>query len=242
MNGKIKALLEKPTYNLDDLRTITEILRSDEGCPWDREQTHKSIRNNFIEETYEAVEAIDSGDVPLLREELGDVMLQVFLHARISEEVGEFTLDDVADEICRKLIGRHPHVFGDVSVSGTGDVLRNWDEIKQQTKGRETLREKLEGVSRALPSLMRAGKLARRAKKAGVEVFDDSRADYDGFAGKKVCVQIADTFADVPDDKLAETAGDALLAVAAAAEIRGVDAEQALYDACGRFIARTSKD
>ena len=165
--NRIEELKTKERYSIGDLLTIMEVLRSENGCPWDREQTHESIRQNFIEETYEVAEAIDNNDVPLLREELGDVLLQVVFHARISEEAGEFSFDDVADEVCRKLVIRHPHVFGDVQVANSGEVLVNWDKIKEETKHRETVSESLQSVSRTLPSLMRASKIAKKTKKGG---------------------------------------------------------------------------
>ena len=117
---KVRYLMEKRTgYDFDDLVLIAEILRSDGGCPWDMEQTHKSVRNDFIEEAYEVIEAIDTEDPVLLREELGDVLLQVVFHARMEEEVGRFNMNDVANDICEKLIHRHPHVFGTVEVANT---------------------------------------------------------------------------------------------------------------------------
>jgi len=212
MNDKVRELLNKSAYDFGDMRMIMEILRAEDGCPWDREQTHTSIRNNFIEEVYEAVEAIDTNDVPLLREELGDVLQQIVFHSRISEEAGEFNIDDVINEVCVKLVERHPHIFGDVKVSGTDDVLTNWDAIKQNKKGRETIREKLDGVSKALPALMRAEKLAKKA-------------DY-----------------IVPDINIApteEAIGEALFNIAAYANLHNIDAEQALYFACEKFIEKS---
>ena len=128
------ALAAKGKYGFEDLVEVMEILRSEEGCPWDREQDHHSIRDDLIEETYEVIEAIDTDDPVLLREELGDVMLQVVFHARIEEEKDSFNINDVANDICVKLIHRHPHVFGDVNVSSTDEVLKNWDAIKMDTK------------------------------------------------------------------------------------------------------------
>ena len=127
---------EKENYNFNDLVEIVKILRAPDGCPWDREQTHKSIRSNFIEETYEAVEAIDTDDLDLLKEELGDVLLQVALHAEIESEQGTFDINDVCDGICKKLIIRHPHVFGDVNADTTEKVLKNSDTgNSQRVKG-----------------------------------------------------------------------------------------------------------
>ena len=128
----------KDFYDVRDLEEIVRILRAPGGCPWDAEQTHESIRRNFLEEAYEAVEAIDEQNPDHLKEELGDVLLQVLFHARMEQEAGRFNLDDVADGVCKKLIYRHPHVFGDVSVSGTGEVLTNWEELKRFGKEQDT--------------------------------------------------------------------------------------------------------
>lgn len=132
---------QKPFYNIYDLKEIISLLRSPGGCPWDKEQTHESIRMNFIEEVYEAIEAIDKKDSELLREELGDVLMQVVFHCQLSEEESDFNFDEVCDEVCKKLIIRHPHVFGNINVSDTGEVLNNWEAIKQQTKGQTTDRK-----------------------------------------------------------------------------------------------------
>ena len=157
----------KNEYKFEDLLNIMEILRGKNGCPWDREQTHSSIRNSLVEETYEAVEAIDLNNREMLCEELGDVLLQVVFHAQIAKENGEFDINAVADGICKKLVVRHPHVFGDTSVNNSDDVIKNWDAIKYQTKKYDSLREQLDGVSKALPSLIRAQKLQKRADNAG---------------------------------------------------------------------------
>ena len=142
MDSKKKQIVEKYKSEekmlISDLRTITELLRAPDGCPWDREQTHESIRENFIEETYEVAEAIDISDTGLLEEELGDVLLQVVFHACIEEENGGFDFDDVTNGICRKLVLRHPHVFGNVSADTTEQVLSNWDKI-----GRASCRERV---------------------------------------------------------------------------------------------------
>ncbi|MDE6092721.1 MAG: nucleoside triphosphate pyrophosphohydrolase, partial [Ruminococcus sp.] len=118
---------QKKRYSIDDLIDIVRLLRGEGGCPWDREQTHESIKSDFIEETCEAIEAIDLKDTDLLREELGDVLLQVVFHCRIEEENSSFNFDDVCNEICHKLIVRHPHVFGEITVDSTGEVLKNWE-------------------------------------------------------------------------------------------------------------------
>ncbi|MCI8622215.1 MAG: nucleoside triphosphate pyrophosphohydrolase [Provencibacterium sp.] len=158
----------KEQYDISDLVEIVRLLRAPGGCPWDREQDHHSIRKNLIEEAYEVAEAIDMESVPMLREELGDLLLQVVLHAQMEAEKGAFSFSDVCNEICQKLIVRHPHVFGDVRAESTGEVLNNWDAIKQQTKGQTTVAQTLESVPRTLPALMRAEKVQHRAAKAGL--------------------------------------------------------------------------
>lgn len=159
----------KDRYDINDLRDIMSILRSPQGCPWDREQIHKSIRNDFIEEVYEAIEAIDLEDTELLKEELGDVLLQIIFHCRIEEEKSCFDFDDICDELCKKLIIRHPHVFGDITVSDSGEVLKNWDSIKKETKGQTSYTETLTSVAKSLPALMRAQKVGKRAMRAGMD-------------------------------------------------------------------------
>ncbi|MGN1346666.1 MAG: MazG family protein [Eubacteriales bacterium] len=151
-----------------------EVLRSEVGCPWDREQTHGSIRADLIEETYEVIEAIDNCDSKLLREELGDVMFQVLFHSRIEEEAGRFTVDDVIHDICAKMIHRHPHVFGTVEVENTGEVLDNWDKIKKEEKSRTTTRAAMQAVPKQLPTLMRVQKVAKKVRKGGHDFGSDA--------------------------------------------------------------------
>ena len=158
----IRQLLEREHYDFEDLVSVVRVLRGEGGCPWDREQTHKSIRNDIIEETYEVIEAIDTDDPVLLREELGDVLLQVVFHARICEEDGQFDVNQVTDGICRKLIHRHPHVFADVCADTSEEVLKNWENIKSEEKSRKTITDKLRAVPPMLPALMRATKVGKR--------------------------------------------------------------------------------
>ena len=160
----MNAYPEKQHYTADDLAAIIAILRDpDNGCPWDKVQTHRSIRMNFLEEAYEAVDAIDLDDPELLCEELGDVLMQVVFHAQIEREAGHFTFAEVCDGVCRKLLDRHPHIFrGDESI-------KDWDSLKNKEKGRLTLADDLESVPGALPALMRAAKLQKRAARCGVE-------------------------------------------------------------------------
>ena len=161
----------KDRYDINDMLAIMRILRSENGCPWDKEQTHKSIRKDFLEEVYEVVEAIDLEDTALLREELGDVLLQVVFHSRIEEENGSFDFGDVVNEVCQKLVTRHPHVFADVKAETSDEVLKNWNDIKQRTKGQETYYETLESVCTALPALMKAQKIGQRAARVEGSYF-----------------------------------------------------------------------
>ena len=160
---KIEYLLGKESYDFDDLVLIVTLLRSEGGCPWDMEQTHKSLRKGFIEETYEVIEAIDTENPTLLREELGDVLLQIVFHADIEREEGRFDMSGVANDICAKLIHRHPHVFGEVKVSDTAEVLSNWEKIKGVEKQRVTHTDKLRSIPPMLPALMRAQKVGKKS-------------------------------------------------------------------------------
>ena len=233
----------KNSYGVRDLVEIVRILRQPGGCPWDREQTHRSIRKNLIEETYEVVEAIDNDDSVLLREELGDLMLQVVFHARMAEEEGAFDIGDVCDEICRKLIARHPHIFSDVTASTSGEVLDNWDKIKRATKKQKSTTESMQSVSRALPSLMRAYKLGEKAAKTGFD-FPDAASAADGLREEldelTEAVRIGDAQA------VREETGDLLFAAANVARKPpffklGVDPEEALYRASDKFTERFSE-
>ena len=167
---------QKEQYKFEDLLRIMEILRSPDGCMWDREQDHHSIRRNFIEETYEVIEAIDNEDAALLKEELGDVLLQVVFHAQMEKEKGVFDINDVADGICKKLIYRHPHVFGNTEVSSTGEILDNWEALKKTEKNEQTASDELKRVARSLPGLIRADKVQKKAAKAGFDWDDISGA------------------------------------------------------------------
>ena len=202
--SKMAERFDSDSYTVADLLEIMKILRAKDGCPWDKEQTHESIRKNLIEETYEVVEAIDNSDDALMREELGDLLLQVVFHAQIACDRGAFSFDDVADEICRKLIVRHPHIFADTVAGSSEAVLENWDAIKVRTKKRESLYDEGDSVSNALPSLMRAQKVSKKLRKA------DKRED------------------------MHTLVGEMLFNAAAIAEEYGIDAEKALYDACDR--------
>lgn len=223
----------KSKYNVDDLRRLITVLRSPGGCPWDAEQTHLSIRRNFLEEAYEAVEAIDQDDPKHMCEELGDVLTQVIFHADIEEQAGRFSLDDVADMVCKKLIFRHPHVFGDVTVSGTGDVLTNWDELKKIEKSQNTVTDSIRAVASSLPSLWRAEKVQKKAAKAGFdwpEVYG---------AMDKLCEELTELSDAINDNtNVFEELGDVLFSVVNVARKLGIDPEQALTASTEKFINR----
>jgi tetrapyrrole methylase family protein/MazG family protein len=228
---------QKKHYSIDDLLEIVKLLRGEGGCPWDREQTHASIKSDFIEETCEVIEAIDLNDPELLREELGDVLLQVVFHCRIEEENGSFVFDDVCDEVCKKLIIRHPHVFGDVSVDGTDEVLKNWDAIKMKTKNQETYTDTLTSVAKSLPALMRAQKVGKRAMRAGMDFrcAEDAVACINDEKAELDAAVISGNKADIEEEM-----GDLLFSCVNAARHLGVDAELALKAATEKFIKRFS--
>ena len=168
--------VRKETYGLNDLKNIVALLRGPGGCPWDAEQTHEGIRRDLLEECYEVVEAINQKNSEHLQEELGDVLLQVVFHADIEREAGRFDLDAVADGVSKKLIFRHPHVFGDVQVANSDEVLVNWDELKREEKSQQTYTDTLTAVAKSLPALWRAEKVQKKAKKAGFDWSDASGA------------------------------------------------------------------
>ena len=232
-NEMIRALLEKPCYGFEDLVEIVKILRGEGGCPWDREQTHKSIRNDLIEETYEVIEAIDTDNNVLLREELGDVMLQVVFHARIAEEEQAFYMNEVTDEICRKLIHRHPHVFADVCAETSEEVLKNWEAIKSDEKSRKTVTDKLRAVPPMLPALMRATKVG---KKASCFDFPEVSDVMDKISEE--FVEVSEAIEEGNQEHITEEIGDLLLTVTSLCRKLNVSAEDALRAATDKFISR----
>ena len=226
----------KPRYDIQDLLRIMELLRSPDGCPWDRAQTHQSIRRNFLEEAYEAVEAIDEGSPEHLKEELGDVLLQVVFHALMEQEAGRFDLDAVADGICKKLIFRHPHVFSNTRADDSEQVLVNWDKLKRQEKGQRTTADAMDSVARSLPALWRADKLQSKAAKAGFE-FPDVSGALD-----KLDEETQELRSAVENGtNFEEELGDVLFAAVKVGRFCGVDPEAALTKTCEKFIARFRK-
>jgi len=223
----------KNRYNIYDLQRIIALLRSENGCPWDREQTHESIRRNFLEEAYEAVEAIDDKDPEHLLEELGDVLMQIVFHSRIEEEKGSFNLDDVADAVCKKLIYRHPHVFGTTEVAGSEEVLVNWEELKRREKNQSTTASAMDSVARSLPALWRAEKIQNKAKKVGFDWPDVSGAL------DKLYEEVNELKEAIASGKgVEEELGDLLFAAVNVARFTKTDPEEALHLACDKFTRR----
>lgn len=213
---EISEFKTKENFTTNDLLLLIKILRCENGCPWDREQTHKSITHDFIEEVYEAIEAIETENSDALCEELGDVLLQVVFHTTLSEEAGEFTYADTVNGVCKKMVERHPHVFGSIEVETTDEVLKNWDKIKAESKAQQTLYDRLSAVPVTFPSLMRTQKLIHRASKFG-ETSDCGEYDF--------------TSAQEPEKEIAQ----ALWKIVSAADKVGIDAETALRHLCEEF-------
>jgi len=220
-------------YGMDDLIRIMELLRAPGGCPWDREQTHQSIRRNMLEEAYEVAEAIDQEDPAHLKEELGDVLLQVVFHSRMAQEAGQFTFDDVVDGICQKLVFRHPHVFGTVDAQDSDKALTTWEAQKREEKGQKTASDTLDAVARSLPALMRAEKIQDKARKAG---FDWNAV---GPVLDKISEETEELKQAVRDNtNIEEELGDLLFVTVKAGRFLGLDSELALHAACEKFIRR----
>ena len=220
-------------FDIQPLADVMRTLREPDGCPWDREQTHKSIRSNMIEEVYEYLEAVDADDVDGMREELGDVLMQVVFHARMAQEAGRFDLQDVIDEVTDKLIRRHPHVFGDTHVDNSDEVLVNWEAIKKQEK--QERKHVLDGVSQGLPALLRAYKLQSKAAKVGFD-WQDSES---------VWAKVQEELGELQEalkagDKAAAEGelGDVLFAVVNYARHNGIEPEVALDGTNNRFASR----
>lgn len=215
---------------LERLIDIIRILRSENGCKWDREQTHATLKRNMLEEAYEAVDAIDDSDFKHMKEELGDVLLQVVLHAQIAKEEGEFDIEDIAKGIADKLVHRHPHVFGDVKVSSTQEILDNWEKLKKEEKPHRT--SVMDGISKSQSALMSAQKISKKAVKVGFEwpdeksLLDCVNSEIDEFISAKT-----------PNNK-EEELGDLLFAVVNLARWNKIDAEQALLKSNKKFISR----
>lgn len=213
------------------LVAVVAKLRSPDGCPWDKEQTHHTLARHLLEETYEVLEAIAEEDQDGLREELGDLMLQVVLHAQLASESGDFTIADVTSDLTDKLVRRHPHVFGEVEVTGAEQVLANWEASKRAEKGMRVL----EGIPKAMPALARASKMSRRAAQVG---FDWSTL---GDAAAKVAEELDEVASELDggsSERLEAEIGDLLFAVAVLSRKAGIEPETALRRATQTFQER----
>lgn len=222
-------------YTFEDLLNIVRILRHPGGCPWDAEQTHESLRRCLMEETCEVLEAIDRKDDALLCEELGDVLLHVVFQASLAEDEGKFDMNAVADGICKKMIYRHPHVFGSVQAATTDQVLDNWETLKRAEKGQETDTDTLKAVARTLPALWRAEKIQKKAAKSGF-----SWPDISGAMDKLSEEQEELRTAVAEQSNIREELGDVLFAAVAVARFAGIDPEEALQEASDKYISRFS--
>ena len=220
----------KESYDLRDFVALVSYLRSPNGCPWDQVQTHESIRRNFLEETYEACEAIDAGDLVHMREELGDVLMQVLFHTDIEREAGHFDIDDVADAACKKLVYRHPHVFRRDEPDAP-----DWDTMKQRERAQTTTAEAMDSVARSLPALWRCDKIQAKAAKTGFEWPDVYAAlDKVDEEARELRAAVAAGNMEAIGDEL----GDLLFAAVKVARFAGIDPEQAAHAACEKFIRR----
>ena len=233
---EISVLKNKQSYTFEDLLAVTRILRSENGCPWDREQDHHSIRAELIEETYEVIEAIDNEDSKLLREELGDLLFQIVFHSQIEAESERFDIEGVINDITAKMVHRHPHVFGDVNVENSAQVLSNWEVIKTEEKQRNTLLEKLRAIPPMLPALMRAFKVGKKigqADKESPEQLLDALEQ-----------QIADTrvalFEENGDPN--HVIGALLMQITDLSRVLGVNAEYALSKETDALIERVAEN
>lgn len=220
----------KESYDLRDFVALVSYLRSPNGCPWDQVQTHESIRRNFLEETYEACEAIDAGDLVHMREELGDVLMQVLFHTDIEREAGHFDIDDVADAACKKLVYRHPHVFRRDEPDAS-----DWDTMKQRERAQTTTAEAMDSMARSLPALWRCDKIQAKAAKTGFE-WPDVHAALDKVdeEARELRAAVATGNTEAIGDEL----GDLLFAAVKVARFAGIDPEQAAHAACEKFIRR----
>lgn len=225
----------KDEYNIEDLIRIVEVLRAPGGCPWDREQTHQSIKKNFIEETYEVIEAINKDDAEGLREELGDVLLQVLLHCQMESEKGVFDFNDVANDLCKKLVVRHPHVFGEKSAQNEAEALERWDEIKLKTKGMKKQSEAMLKVPREFPALMRAQKIQEKAAKAGFDWNDENGAIEKLF---EEINELKTALSGGNQNEISDEMGDVLFSCVNISRFARADAEEALSASTDKFLSR----
>jgi len=222
-------------YTFEDLIEIVKTLRGENGCPWDMEQTHQSIKHSIIEEGYELIETLDNEEWEDVADESGDLLLQIVFHAQIGKEKGEYDIDDVINAVCKKLIHRHPHVFGDVNVENSEEVLRNWNQIKREERSQKTVAQDMAEVSKYLPALMRAEKIQGKAQRDGY-VFSEPVLVAENIS-KLINIMLSNSDADVAEKYI----GKMLFDIVSMSEKMGVNAETALTKHIESFIQEYSK-
>jgi len=225
----------KDKYEFKDLLDIMKILRSEKGCPWDREQNHESLKKYLIEETYEVLEAIDLKDKDKLCEELGDVLLQIVFHAEIASERGDFDINDVITAICRKMVLRHTHVFGDAKAATPDEVVDNWEAIKKKEKGIKTHTGVLKDIPANLPALMRSYKVQQKAAQVGFD-WDDIKDVIDKV--DEEIRELKDVYTSKNMERITDEIGDVFFALVNLSRFLKVQPELALTGTINKFISR----
>lgn len=228
---------EKKSYSFSDLLAIVEKLRGENGCPWDRVQTHDSIKMNLVEEAYEALEALDSGSKDQFADELGDILLQVVFHSQIGKEEGTFSIEDVLYHVCDKMISRHSHIFGTDKADTPEEVLDTWEKNKQKEKGQKSYTESMNGVCKYLPALIRAQKVQSKAAKAGFD-WDDASGALEKL--KEEAKELTEAAASGNTEHISEELGDVLFSAVNVARFFDCSAEEALGKTIQKFISRFS--
>ena len=230
----------KDSYNIEDLVNIVSLLRSPEGCEWDKAQTHFSIKKNFIEETYEAIEAINKNSPKMMREEFGDVLLQILLHCQMESEQHHFDFDDIVNELAQKLVFRHPHVFANSVASSEQDALDSWNSAKQAEKNYSSNVDRLDAVPKELPALMRAQKVQSRASKFGY----DWKKDQIGNVIQKLKEEIKELEIAISKgnkELIEDEIGDILFSSVNISRFLNQDAEEVLFNSTEKFITRVKE-
>lgn len=222
-------------FTFEEFKNIIAQLRAENGCPWDRKQTHDSLRDCMLEEAYEAVDAIDNHDTENLKEELGDILLQVYMHAQISSETGEFEVEDVVDGIARKMLHRHPHVFGQAKADTPEAVLENWEAIKKKEKGHQSAKDGLCAVARALPANIRVQKVQKKAAAVG---YDFSSIDEVKSKVYEELHELEEAMASGDVKEIDKEFGDVMFSMVNLARFLDINAENSLTNATEKFINR----
>lgn len=232
--------IPKDTNNKKDFNDLVEIidtLRGENGCPWDMEQTHESIKNQLLEEAYELVDSINNDNIDGMIEELGDVLLHVVFHASIGKDDGYFNIYDVIGSICNKMIYRHPHVFGEVEISNSDEVLNTWDELKKKEKSYETITDEMKAIANALPALVRAHKVQKKAAKVG---FDWDKVEEAALKVEEELKEVLEVYKSNNEEKIKDEVGDLIFACVNVARLLNIDEEEALNSTIKKFINRFS--